>query len=446
MERAGLGVALEAIDMGIGYGSRVIVLAGPGNNGGDGYVAARYLRERGVSVAVYALQEARSDAARWASDSAVAAGVPILEWGVPRPADLVIDSLFGAGFRGNLPDGAISWAREAGRVLAVDVPSGLNASDGSSGGATFRAERTVTFQTLKVGHLLGLGPEASGTVKVVDIGLGSGDSEFYLCEEIDTARPSRSRTAHKWSAGSVAVVGGVPGMTGAALLTARTALRSGAGSVSVVSPPEVQQYYAAAEPGILTHRVGSGETFKTEDAIPLLDYAGRFDVLAVGPGLGGNVEGFVRLLLERWSGPLVLDADGLNALPDPDALRNRAGHTVITPHLGEFKRLTTGAAEYRDAATLSKETGVVVIMKGSPTFVAGGGDLWAVDAGGPELATIGTGDVLTGMVAAFLSAGIPMETAARSAAYWHGRAGRSLSRRQTVTATELVDEVGRVLR
>ena len=177
----------------------------------------------------------------------------------------------------------------------------------------------------------------------------------------------------------------------------------------------------------------------------MLEYASRFDVLALGPGLGSDMEGFVRILLERWNGPVVLDADGINALPNPDALRNRAAPTVITPHAGEFHRLTSGPAGYVEATSLAKETGATVVLKGNPTFVAGD-ELWMVDTGGPELATIGTGDVLTGIVAAFISAGLPPEVAARSAAYWHGETGATLARRETVTAATLVEEVRRVIR
>ena len=445
MERAGLGVALAAVEMGIGYGSRVIVLAGPGNNGGDGYVAARYLHNRGVAVKVLPLNAPRSRAAIWAEKSALAAGVPIRDWSDPEPVDLIVDALFGAGFRGNLPDVAIPWAKTAGRVLAVDVPSGLNATDGTCGGPTFRAETTVTFHSLKVGHLVGIGPDVSGRVVVVDIGLDAGDSEFLQCEESDAPIPARVRTAHKWSAGSVAVVGGAPGMTGAALLAASSALSAGAGSASIVCPAASQSAYAAAAPGLLTHGVGSTPQFVAEDAIAVLEYASRFDVLALGPGLGSDVEGFVRLLLERWNGPVVLDADGINALPNPDPLHNRVAPTVITPHAGEFERLTRGSVGYVEASSLAKETGATVILKGNPTFVAGD-ELWVVDTGGPELATIGTGDVLTGIVAAFISTGLPDEVAARSAAFWHGETGASLARRETVTAAALVDEVRRVIR
>ena len=445
MERAGLGVALAAVDMGVGYGSRVVVLAGPGNNGGDGYVAARYLLERGVAVQIRALAEPRSHGARWAAKSAADAGVPIHPWADPTSTDLVIDALFGAGFRGNLPDAAIPWAKLSRQVLSVDVPSGLNATDGTSSGSCFRADRTVTFQTKKVGHLVGIGPDVCGAVEVVDIGLPDGDSEFSQCERLDAPLPERSRTDHKWSVGSVAFVGGAPGMTGAALLAAWSALAAGAGSVAIVCRSDTNETYASSAPGVLTHAFGNGGAPTSQDAIEVLDYASRFDVLAVGPGLGPGVEGFVRVLLERWAGSLVLDADGLNALAGVDLLRERGAPTIITPHAGEFQRLTGLPADYTGAAALARETGATVLLKGNPTFVAGG-DLWVVEVGGPELASIGTGDVLTGIVAAFAASGMPEEVAARSAAYWHGIAGKKLAERENVTALALAREIGKVIR
>ena len=445
MDRAGLGVALAAVDMGIGYGSTVVVLAGPGNNGGDGYVAARHLRNRGVAVSVHAFAEPRTIGAKWADETARAAGVPIRPWTAPVAADLIIDALFGAGFRGNLPDTIIPWAKATGRVLSVDVPSGLNATDGSAGGATFRAERTVTFHSKKVGHFIGIGPDISGVVEVVDIGLPEGPGEFLHCDRSDAPLPHRRRTSHKWSTGSVAIVGGGRGMTGAALLAAHSALGAGAGSVSIVCPSSAQAAYAGSAPGVLTHSVGIGATFSTEDALEVLDYSERFDVLVIGPGLGAGVDGFVWLLLDRWNGPVVLDADGINALPDPDLLRNRTAPTIITPHAGEFQRLTGGPTGYLEAAALARGTGAVVLLKGNPTFIAAD-DIWVVDTGGPELATIGTGDVLTGIAAAFVASGMSSAVAARSAAYWHGITGAALAKRENVTAPALASEVRRVIR
>ena len=197
MERAGAGVAVAAARMGAGYGARVAVLAGTGNNGGDGWVAARHLARRGAAVTVHRLGAPRSQASRDAATAALLAGVHVTDLAGPAPADLVIDALFGAGFRGDLPPAAVAWSATGLPVLAVDVPSGLSAATGESVSGTFRAARTVTFHAMKPGHLLGTGPEHCGTVEVVDIGLRGGAVEFRVADDADCPRPARARTAHK---------------------------------------------------------------------------------------------------------------------------------------------------------------------------------------------------------------------------------------------------------
>jgi NAD(P)H-hydrate epimerase len=443
MERAGLAVALAAIDMGAGYGARVTVLAGTGNNGGDGYVAAKYLAGRGCAVTVHALGPPKDDhpAAQKAAAGAAAAGARIKDLGKPEPADLVIDALFGVGFTGSLPDVAVPWTELEVPVLAVDVPSGLDAGTGEVPGEALTAERTVTFHAFKPGHLLGEGPERCGTVTVADIGLHGGKAAMLVCDAVDAARPPRPRTSHKWSAGSVAVVGGSPGITGAPMLAARGALAMGAGSAAVVCPRALQPTYAAISDEVMTRGVGSGSRFTGDDVDAVIEQARRFDVMVLGPGLGLGQDRFVEGLLSDWDGPMVVDADALNALQGTEVLSARNAPTVITPHAGEFRRLTGQDADYRVAAMLPEELGVVVLLKGNPTFVLGS-QVWAVRSGGPELATIGTGDVLAGMVAALWARGLSGEAAARSGAYWHGRAAADLSEHMTVTAGLLANVVG----
>ncbi|MDP8957953.1 MAG: NAD(P)H-hydrate dehydratase [Actinomycetota bacterium] len=441
MERAGLAVALAAVGMGAGYGRRVVVLAGPGNNGGDGYVAARYLSRRGVAVEVLAWSPPRSPAARWARRSAEAWGVRIGEWGPPRPAALVVDAVFGAGFSGSLPQEVADWTAISAPVLSVDVPSGLNAASGQVEGRAFCARRTVTFHAYKVGQLIGEGPDRCGEVEVADIGLSGGEAELWLCEDQDAPLPPRRRTAHKWSSGTVLVVGGSPGISGAALLAAKSALAGGAGSVGIGCPGQLQPWYETMAPGIVTLGVGKGERFAGDDVAALLEVADRYQVLVVGPGLGQGQEQLVEGVLDGWRGPLVLDADGLNAVHQLEELAARPGPTVLTPHGGEFTRLSGRPAGYLEADEVAGETGAVILLKGNPTFVLGE-KRWVVRSGGPELATIGTGDVLAGLLAALWARGLEGEVAARSAAYWHGRAGRSLAERGTLTAELLAGEIG----
>jgi ADP-dependent NAD(P)H-hydrate dehydratase / NAD(P)H-hydrate epimerase len=439
MERAGMAVAWVAAEMGAGYGARVVVLVGPGNNGGDGYVAARHLLRRGAAVELHVLDPPRTDAARRAANEAAKVGVPQKSLDVPRSADLVIDAIFGGGFRQGIPASIARWIGSEPRVLAVDVPTGLEPGTGKVEHSAFRAERTVTFQALKLGHLFGEGPERCGKVEIADIGLPAMEPELRLCEDGDAPRPVRSRTAHKWSAGSVLVVGGSPGIGGAPLLAARAALRFGAGSVALACPGRLAVNYAAADPELLLRPAGDGDRFSPADAGTIADAAPRFDVVALGPGLGPKQEEFVARLLHSVSRPVVLDADGINAA-SPDLISRRAGPTVLTPHAGEFRRFGGTAAGPSEAAGLAVRTAATIVLKGSPTVVAGR-ERWVVNSGGPELATIGTGDVLTGMIGALWARGLDGEVAARSAAYWHGRAAAVLAGRRTVTAGSLIDGI-----
>ena len=445
LDRAGLAVALQAVALGAGYGRRVAVLAGPGNNGGDGYVAARHLAGRGVAVDVYPLAEPRTDPAIRARDLALREGVRLRDWSETRPADLVIDALFGASFRGRPPD-LSAWTRPRSGAgadvpwLAVDVPSGLDATTGQAAPGTPTAQVTVTFHGYRVGHLVGSGPDRCGEVVVADIGLPHVEPEMWLCEEGDAPLPVRSRTSHKWSAGSVLVVGGSGGLDGAATLTARSALRAGAGAVMIACPPTVEEKVRAPE--IMTRAIGSGSSPAASDLPEVLELAGRFDVVIIGPGLGSSPDlaAFVTGFLQGWPGPVVADADALNALDGPGRLV-RDGDTVITPHTGEFQRLTGRPPTYQEASRLAVDTGAAVLLKGGPTFVMGA-ERWVVNSGGPELATIGTGDVLAGMIGAFwAAAGGNGEEVTRSAAYWHGRAASELQARRTVTADLLVEQV-----
>ena len=426
MERAGLAVALATVELGAGYGTRVTVLCGPGNNGGDGYVAARYLRRRGVAVRVSALVPAHTDVARQAAEAAHLADVPIDPFGRPGSEDLVIDALFGGGFRRGLPEKIKPWLNVDVPIVAIDVPSGLDLDTGSVEGESFNATRTVTFGALKAGHLLGEGPDRCGEISVADIGLAPGEPVMRVVEDEDALRPPRSRDAHKWSAGSVLVVGGGPGMVGAAVMAGRAALHFGAGAVGIVSPQTVA--VASLAPELLSYPLDQ-----------LSDALGRYDVVVVGPGLGEKPDVVAQVVSGASS--VVADAD---ALGDLDILARASASLVITPHAGEFERLTHREPGPATARSLAEALGAVVVLKGWPTFVTDGSVPWAVTSGGPELATIGTGDVLAGMTAALWSRGLSPLEAARSAAHWHGIAGADLSVDGTVTADRLSTHVGRL--
>ncbi|HUO45972.1 MAG TPA: NAD(P)H-hydrate dehydratase [Acidimicrobiia bacterium] len=428
MDRAARAVALATVKMGAAYGSEVAILVGPGNNGGDGYVASRYLRRRGVGVRLYALAEPKTKAAASARKSATSAGVPLAPLSEVEEADVIVDALFGGGFRHGMPAEIKPWLEHPAPVLAVDVPSGLDPATGEVRGEAFTARRTITFHAHKTGHFLGQGPDRCGDIEVADLGLGQAIPAFWLTEATDAPLPDRHRTVHKWSAGSVLVAGGAPGMVGAALLAARSALHFGAGAVGVAVPAESAEIAMAAAPELLHY------TFA--------DFPERYQVLVIGPGLGSHREELVRRLLAEWRGPVVVDADALGAIDPTRTVRTSP--LVLTPHAGEFRKLTGTEPGPDTAAELAATTGAVVLLKGSPTWVTDGSTPWAVTTGGPELATIGTGDVLAGMIAALLAAGQPAAVAARTGAFWHGRAGAALAVSQTVTAQGLATFVGRL--
>lgn len=419
MERAGVAVAQAAVRMGAGYGSRVTVLVGPGNNGGDGYVAADHLRRRGVAVDLLALAPPRTEAAVWAAGRT---GGPVGTLADPdRPVDLLIDAVFGGGFRRGVPPALRPWMTLDVPVLAVDVPSGLDPSTGVVDEMAFTARHTVTFHSMAPGHLVGEGPDRCGEVEIADIGLAGGDPEMWLVEAGDAGRPARARTVHKWAAGSVLVLGGSEGMVGAAVFAARAALRFGAGAVGISSSEAASAQLLAPE--VLSYRAGE---------IP-----DRFGVLVVGPGMGQDTNTFEAAL---GSGrPLVIDADALGLLP-PHVRFDRP--VVLTPHAGEFARMSGGGVGHREARSLAARTGAVVVLKGNPTFVSDGGVPRVVRSGGPSLATIGTGDVLSGMIGALLARGMAPLEAATSAVYWHGVAGTELATTSTLTADRLAAGIG----
>lgn len=444
MDAAGYGVALSAARMGIGYGSRVHVIVGTGNNGGDGYVAARYLARRGATVAVLQVGEPPEDTpASRAMASAVANGVRVEAIGSPEASDLVIDAFVGTGFRSDLPAEVAAWANASYPVLSVDVPSGMDGDTGIASGPVFSAERTATFHTYKTGHFLGDGPDLCGDVDLYDIGLDGGDPEMLLVTGDDIAIAPRQRSAHKWSAGAVATIGGVPGLTGAALFAARGAIAAGAGMSVLFTTAATSDEYAAAAPDIPQMEASETSSWRNH-ASEVLSLLGRFDSLVMGPGLEPVALEFVEHILDGFDGAVVLDAGALNALARLDVLKRREAPTVLTPHAGEFKRLAGADPDAISARWLAHETGATILLKGNPTLVVSDRSV-IVDSGGPELATPGSGDVLAGMIAGFIAGGMDAPTAAASAAYVHGCAGSAISPAHAVTPGRLIDEVSGVV-
>jgi len=440
MEAAGNGIALTAARMGAGYGSRVHVIAGKGNNGGDGYVAARYLARRGATVTVHRVGiPADETPAHRAMLSVAAAGVRVQEIGAPEPGDLLIDAFVGTGFGRDLPSEVAAWTHVSCPVLAVDLPSGIDGDTGFASGSVFKADRTATFHMYKTAHFVGDGPDLCGEVDLYDIGLEGGDPTMYRMTDADVSVPERARTTHKWSAGAVATIGGVLGLTGAALFAARGAIAAGAGASVLFTTAATSSEYATAAPDIPQMQASETKSWRNH-ASEVLSLLGRFDVLVMGPGLEPVASEFVEHILDGFDGTAVVDAGALNALSHLDVLARRTAPTVLTPHGGEFRRLTGIDADLEAAQWLAEETGAVLLMKGNPTLVVADTTV-VVDTGGAELATIGTGDVLAGMIAAFIAGGIDAPAATASAAYLHGIAGSDVALHNMVTPQRLIDAV-----
>jgi hydroxyethylthiazole kinase-like uncharacterized protein yjeF len=402
IHRAGGAVARAAIALvGGTYGRRVAVIAGKGNNGADGRDAARRLHDRGARVVVIEAKDAPERVAGY---------------------DLVIDAAYGTGFRGDYHAPDIGDAR----VLAVDIPSGVNGDTGQAAAGAVRAHHTVTFAALKPGLLFGDGPQLAGTIEVADIGLDVSHAPTLVLEDDDAraAMPPRRRSDHKWASG-VLVVGGSPGLVGAPWLSATAALRVGAGNVRMAVPGASGWELPPSE---VYSRLLPAEGW----AAAAIEDARRCKAVVVGPGLGldARTGAELRQLLAGVEAPVIVDADALTLLGADAAavLTGRSGQTVLTPHDGEFERLAgsrPGADRVASVRRLAHETGAVVLLKGPTTVVAHPeGHALLAAAGSPALATAGTGDVLAGAIAAFVARGAHPFLAAAAAAHAHGAAAR----------------------
>jgi ADP-dependent NAD(P)H-hydrate dehydratase / NAD(P)H-hydrate epimerase len=405
MERAGAAVAREVVQR-FPDARRIAVVCGAGSNGGDGRIAARILREEGRDA---------------------------VETTAVEQADVIVDALFGTGFHGEPRQEAaatIERINAAGApIVSVDVPSGVDASTGEVAGDAVRATLTVTFHGRKLGLAVAPGLFHAGEVVVADIGLEQTETEHRLVTAAILSLVPRKRAEDsKYSAGAVLVVGGAPGMTGAACLTAGAAFRADAGYVTVAVP-------AASLPVVETKLL---EPVKLTWA-DARNAAEKADALAIGPGLGRDAAAKALRceLIGNGEQALVLDADALYELEPGDW----GGRAVLTPHAGELGRLLGESSAWVDAHRLeaaqrgAERFGCVCLLKGADTIVAAPGQgvlLTLADA--PGLATAGTGDVLTGILAAFLAKGLEPRLAAAAAATAHGLAARSLHQRGLVAS------------
>jgi len=481
MDNAGTGAAaLIAGWLAPIRGKTVVVVCGKGNNGGDGFVVARRLKARGAAVRVLLVgrrAEVRGDAAaalgRWRGRVEEIEEPARLARALDG-ADVIVDALLGTGVSGAVRGpaaAAIEAINRAGAggvpVVALDLPSGLDADRGALLGPTVKAWRTVTFAGLKRSLLLAPAAAQAGAVEIGDIGVSSGAARRGITTwrlelaDVRPAFPPRDLDAHKGRFGHLLVIAGSLGKTGAAVLAGRAALRSGVGLCTIAAPASQQPIVAAQAPEYMT--VALPETgaqslsLKAKDRV--LELAHRLDAVALGPGLSldPEVQELARVLVRDLPRPMVVDADALSALAGHlDLLRRAAGPRVLTPHPGEMARMlgTTIQAVQADrievARTFAREHRVVIALKGAHTVIAGPDGHVAINpTGNPGMAKGGSGDVLTGIVGALLARPIEPETAVRAGCYVHGLAGDVAARERgeyAMLASDLVESLPAALR
>lgn len=465
MERL-MQAAGEAVADAIPSCTAISVLCGPGNNGGDGYVAARLLAARGLSVKVFADHPPRQgSAAAWAAGLWPGAVEPLSRF-VPTGNDVVIDALFGAGMTRPIMGetaAAVTRLNASGAiVVAVDLPSGLDGDSGQATGPVVQATLTVGFFRARPGHLLWPGRGFCGRLILADIGLTGAHLQMIAAGTTFRNSPGLWRhliarqhaDTHKYDRGHCLVVSGSQFQTGAARLSAEAALNAGAGAVSLAGEDKALKIHAAHVTAIMLKQAAA-----PDDLRGLLASA-RFQAAIIGPaaGVGHQTRARTRILLESGL-PLVLDADALTVMsdaPEHIAQRPERSHCVLTPHAGEFRRLFGSAlpveatycnlptklraSKVEMARAAARITNAVIVFKGIDTVIADADGRCAInDNAGPELATAGSGDVLAGLIGAHLAQGMPAFEAAAAAVWLHGACGAAFG--PGLTADRLVDLV-----
>nr|WP_245515327.1 NAD(P)H-hydrate dehydratase [Rhizobium deserti] len=454
VERAGQAVAASALRH-FPQALRYVVLCGPGNNGKDGYVAARALAQAGASVAVYEMNEGQIGKDLLRAEEDAISRAPLAGY-QPRQGDVVIDALFGAGLTRDVPDLVAELVNKIGEaalpLLAVDLPSGLCGRRGVPLGAAFKATRTVTFMNRKPGHLLLPGRSLCGDIEIVDIGIPAriirSITEGWAENHPDLwghLLPVPDENGHKYRRGHLAVFSGPAGRTGAARLSALAGLKRGAGLVTVASPADAMSVNAASLTAIMLHQIDTAQVLQSWlDSAKLAAF-----VLGPGFGIGEKARQFSLLLKVR---PLVLDADGITSFRENpselfSAFSGGDPHLVLTPHEGEFSRLfpdlagNTELSKLEKAVRAAERAHAAIVYKGADTVIAAPDGRAYINTNAPPwLATAGSGDVLAGMIGALLAQGVPAFEAAAASVYLHGEAAKAAGR--GMTAEDLAAHAG----
>lgn len=468
MEAAGRAVA-EAV-AGLAPQGPVRVVCGKGNNGGDGFVAGRLLREMGFEVEALLLwpgEELRGDAAV----NFERFGGELIEGDLGKRlagSAAVVDAIFGTGFEG-APRGPAAAAIESingcgSPVVACDIPSGVDASTGEVAGVAVEADVTVSFHAAKLGQRVAPGRWHTGELRVAPIGIPKGAPGGAVAGEINSAvlslAPRRGPRSTKFSSGQVAIAGGSRGLTGAVRMASLAAIRAGAGYATVAVPADLELVFEIAQPEVMSVGCpgGDGCLAPASRKIVLRTFE-RAAAGILGPGLGKNPDSFelAREVAADIEAPLVIDADGLNAFAGRlKELAARGAPTVLTPHAGELGRLLERDADEIDAHRLAsareaaEAAEAIVVLKGDDTIVTDGRRVAVNAFSSPALATAGSGDVLSGMIAALLARGLEPFAAASAAVIAHARAGRDAATRkgaaESVIASDVIDSIPAGLR
>ena len=480
MERAALSVVekIKALFFQQADKKRIVVLCGGGNNGGDGFVIARLLNEQGENVEVYLTVSARSlkGDARTNYNAAKMFGVkiyPAAKFLRSRSSNtIIVDALLGTGLSKEVRSPLSSVIKKVNRisspVISVDIPSGISSDTGLVMGCAVKAQYTVTFGLPKRGHLLYPGAEHTGRLFVEEIGFPNellipekkGVCLFQRNDALELL-PERPANSHKGTYGHVLLVAGSRGKTGAALMAARACLRTGAGLVTIGVPESLVNAFQSrvTEEMLLPLPDRGNGTLSYEAADTVLDFMKeRGTVMAIGPGMSVDAEisKLVARLIIGSQKPIVVDADGLNAIAGKTGiLKKSRGPVVLTPHPGEMKRLLQIPQEAEEdrivtARSFAKRTGTYLLLKGVPTVVATpAGEVFINTTGNPGMATAGTGDVLTGIVSALLAQKLSPEYASILGAYIHGYIGDVAAGTKglhALTASDIINAIPRVLR
>lgn len=445
MEAAGTALA-EAV-AGLSPQGPVRIVCGKGNNGGDGLVAAKQLRAMGFEVETLELEKGGpDDLDAWIAGSGT-----------------VVDAIFGTGFSGAPREPAAAAIEAINRcgapVLACDIASGVDASTGEIAGGAVEADLTVSFHAAKIGHRVGPGKWSTGELRVVPIGIPAGAPAAPAAGEIGPAvlglLPARGPGSTKFSSGQVVIAGGSRGLTGAVRLSSLAAIRAGAGYATVAVPADLEAIFEGGQPEVMSAGCPGGDGCLAPASLKsLLKVFGRAAAGVLGPGLGrdpGAVE-LARDAAAAIAAPLVIDADGLNAFAgEAGRLAGRRAPTILTPHAGELGRLLgrdsqeIGEKRLAAAREAALQAEAVVVLKGDDTIVTDGERVAVNALSAPALATAGTGDVLSGVIAAMLARGLEPFAAACAAVLAHARAGREAARRigapESVIAGDVIEAI-----